>query len=130
MSTNIKMKGYKVSELNFVNSLENGAQVKFSNKYTYNVKYSNTNVCIGQLTAEMFDKEKPEKFGIKIVVEALFEYNTELEKEKIHVETFKSVFPFARSIVSSVSVNAGVPQIILPDFDIEGQSIYRFEKNF
>ncbi|MBO4342041.1 MAG: protein-export chaperone SecB [Clostridia bacterium] len=126
---NVKMRYYKVSELTFVNKHENGAKLQFGNKISYNVRYSNTNVCVGQITAEAFDKENPDKFGVKIVLDGVFEYDTDIKKEAIHVETFKELYPFAKSIVSSVSVNAGVPQIILPPFDIESQSIYKFEKN-
>lgn len=125
----IKMKAYKVSELNFVNKLENGTQVTFGNKISYNVKYSKSNVCVGELTAEMFDKGNAENFGVKLIMNAIFEYDTELAKEKIHVLTFKELFPFARSVIASVSVNAGIPPIILPEFDIEAQSIYRFDNN-
>lgn len=126
---NVTMKGYKVTELTFVNKHENGAKLQFGNKISYNVKYSNSNVCVGQITAEAFDKENPEKFGVKIVIDGIFEYDTSIKKESIHVETFKELYPFAKSVVASVSVNAGVPPIFLPPFDIEGQSIYKFEKN-
>ena len=125
----IKMQGYRVSELNFVNKLDSGAKVQFGNKFSYNVKYSSNNNCMGELSVEMFDKDRPEQFGVKIVINGFFEYDKNEKKESIHVLTFKELFPFARSIVSSVSVNAGIPPIILPTFDIESQSIYKFEKN-
>lgn len=125
----IKMQGYRVSELNFVNKLDSGAKVQFGNKFSYNVKYSSNNNCMGELSVEMFDKDRPEQFGVKIVINGFFEYDKNEKKESIHVLTFKELFPFARSIVSSVSVNAGIPPIILPTFDIEYQSIYKFEKN-
>ena len=125
----INLKAYKASEISFVNKHENGTKITFGNKFTYNVRYSNGNVCVGEITAEVFDKENPEKFGIKIVIEGIFEYNTEIKKEQIHVLSFKELYPFAKSIVASTSVNAGVPPIMLPNFDIEGQSIYKFEKN-
>lgn len=126
---NVKMKAYNVVELNFVNKLDNGTQVHFSNKFSYNVQYSNTNVCKCELIAEAFDKDTPEKFGVKLVLNGIFEYNPELKKENVHVESFKQLFPYARSIISTVSVNAGLPPIIIPEFDIESQSIYKFEKN-
>jgi preprotein translocase subunit SecB len=126
---NVKMKAYKVSELTFVNKHENGAKLQFGNKISYNVKYTNTNICVGEITAEAFDKDNPEKFGVKIVINGIFEYDTNVKKETIHVDTFKELYPFAKSVVASMSVNAGVPPIILPPFDIESQSIYKFEKN-
>lgn len=125
----VKLKGYKVSELSFVNKLEKNTQIKFGNKYSYNVRYSDSNICFGELTAEMFADEYPEKFGIKLVINGFFEYDKSLKKEEVHVQSFKALFPYAKSVVSTVSVNAGVPPMFLPEFDIESQSIYKFEKN-
>ena len=122
------LKGFKVSRLEFVNLHENGTKVQMGNKVSYNVKYNGNKVCIGELTVETSDKEAPEKFGVKIVINGIFEYNTEKEKELIHVATFKELYPICKSVVISMSANAGIPPIILPPFDIEGQSIYRFEK--
>lgn len=127
--SDITMKAYKVSELNFVNKHENGTKLTFGNKFSYNVKYSNNNICVGELSAEVYDKDAPEKFGVKLILNGIFEFNPEIKKEQIHIMTFKELFPYAKSIVSCVSVNAGVPPIMLPNFDIEKQSIYKFEKN-
>lgn len=125
----VKLKGYKVTELNFVNKLEKPAQIKFGNKFSYNVRYSNNNVCVGELSAEMTADEFPEKFGIKLIINGVFEFDQSLKKEEVHVASFKALFPYAKSIVSTVSVNAGIPPMMLPEFDIESQSIYKFEKN-
>ncbi len=127
--TNVTMKGYKVSELSFVNKYNEGTKIQFTNKLTYNVKYSGGNICVGELSVEASDKEAPEKFCVKMVINGFFEYDTSKEKEIIHVATFKELYPLCKSIIITVSSNAGVPPIILPPFDIEGQSIYRFEKN-
>lgn len=125
----IIMKAYKASKINFVNDHENGTKITFGNKFGYSVKYAENNICVCELKAEVFDKESPDKFGIELILNGIFEFNPELKKEQIHVLTFKELFPYAKSIVSTVSVNAGVPPIMLPYFDIEKQSIYKFEKN-
>ena len=53
----------------------------------------------------------------------------EVKKELIHVETYKELFPYARAMISSLTVNAGIPPVIIPNFDIESQCIYKFGKN-
>ena len=128
--TEVILKGYKVTELQFVNKHENGAKVQFGHKVSYNVRYTNKNVCFGELNVEMSDKDSPDKFGVKLILNGFFEFNPQSKKEKIHVLTFKDLYPIAKSIVSSVSVNAGIPPIILPPFDIESQAIYKFDNNF
>lgn len=126
---NITFKAFRASEIEFVNKHENGTRIEFENKYSYNVKYSPNNTCIGEFTVEVNDKANKDKFHIKAVVLGIFTYNPEAKKEIIHVETYKELFPYVRTMISSLTVNAGIPPVILPNFDIESQSIYRFEKN-
>ena len=126
---NITFKTFKASEIEFVNKQENGTRIEFENKYSYNVKYSPNNTCIGEFTVEINDKANKDKFHIKAVVLGIFTYNPESQKEIIHVETYKELFPYVRAMISSLTVNAGIPPVIIPNFDIESQNIYRFEKN-
>ncbi len=125
----VNLKLYKASGIKFVNELENGTKIELSNKYSYNVGYAPNNVCKGEFKLEVFDKKNPEKFSIEITVVGVFEFKEGLAKEKIHVMTFKELFPYARALVTTVTSNAGIPPIIVPAIDIESQSIYRFEKN-
>ena len=70
-----------------------------------------------------------DKFYIKAVMCGIFTYKSDVKKEVLHVETFKEIFPYARTMISSLTVNAGLPPVIIPAFDIESQSIYKFGKN-
>lgn len=126
---NITFKAFKASEIDFVNKHENGTRIEFENKYSYNVKYSANNTCVGEFTVEVNDKANKDKFHIKAVVLGVFTYNPEAKKEVIHVETYKELFPYVRTMISSLTVNAGIPPVILPSLDIESQSIYKFGKN-
>ncbi len=127
--SNVTFKGFKASEIEFINKHDNGQKIEFENTYSYNVKYARNNTCVCELTAEMKDKAEPDKFRVKIVIIGFFEFNPEVQKEIIHVETFKELFPYARAAVSTVTTSAGVPPVILPGFDIESQNIYRFGNN-
>lgn len=129
MSKQVTFRAYRATEIEFVNKHENGARIEFENKYSYNVKYSKNNTCIGEFTVEVNDKANKEKFHIKAVIQGIFNYDSEIAKEIIHVQTFKELFPYARTMISSLTVNAGLPPVILPTFDIESQNIYRFGKN-
>ncbi|MBQ2848798.1 MAG: protein-export chaperone SecB [Clostridia bacterium] len=129
MSKKVTFRAYRATNIEFVNKHENGARIEFENKYSYNVKYSNNNNCIGEFTVEVNDKANKDKFHIKAVIQGIFTYDPEIAKEIIHVQTFKELFPYARTMISSLTVNAGLPPVILPTFDIESQNIYRFGKN-
>ena len=129
MANNIVFKGFRASEIEFTNKCENGTKLDFENKYSYNVKYSNNNTCIGEFTVDISDKTNKDKFHIKAVIQGIFTFNPEVKKEILHVQTFKELFPYARTMISSLTVNAGIPPVIIPSFDIESQSIYKFGKN-
>ena len=66
---------------------------------------------------------------MKVTVVGAFVVNKDVEKEFLHVETFKELFPFAKALVTTLSANAGIPPIYLQNVDIEKQEIYRFDMN-
>ena len=79
------------------------------------------------MTVEVLDKEKPDTISIKFTLNGAFRILKDVEKEFIHVETFKELFPIAKSFVVTLSANAGIPPIFLKNIDIENQEIYRME---
>ncbi len=123
----IKFKGYKIEELNLVNKITATTKIELKNSYGYNVRYTNQNICEGKLSVTIADKENPDSFSVKLVLSGIFTFPDELERETIHVQTYKELFPYARAIITTVTANAGIRPIILPDFDIENREIYRFD---
>lgn len=126
--SNAALKGVMSPEISFINHLPSGTQLKLDTKCAYNVKYSNDLHCRGEMTVEVKSKETPDKFSIKVVLVGAFNYAEGADKDLLHVETFKILFPYARALVSTITANTGIPPIILPEINIEGQSIYRIEK--
>ncbi len=125
----VNMQAYKVSEIVFNNNVNGKVQLKLSNKISHNVKYASNGTCEAVMTVEAFDKEHKDVLNIRVVINGVFTVDSETEKEFLHVETFKELFPFAKALVTTVSANAGVPPIIVKNIDIEKQDIYRFEMN-
>lgn len=123
----VQMQAYKVSEVQFINKVQGKQQLKFSNKVSYNVRYSNKQFCEGNLTVEVLDKENPDTISIKVTLVGAFRILKDVEKEFLHVETFKELFPLAKAFVLNLSVNAGIPPIYLQNVNIENQEIYRME---
>ena len=113
-------------EISFVNHLPSGTKIQLETKYSYNVKYSADNTCRGELSAKVIDKENPEKFSVSVKMIGVFSFEEGADKDLLHIETFRQLFPYARALVSTITVNAGIPPITLPNVDIEGQNIYRF----
>ena len=100
--SNVELKAYKAGEITFKNNVQSKVEFKLGNKISHNV------------------------LSVKVVVNGIFKINTAIEKEFIHVETFKELFPYAKALVTTVTANAGIPPIIVKNIDIEKQEIYRW----
>ena len=124
--SNAQLKAYKVIEITFKNNVQEKTQFKLGNKVSHNVKYGAKGICEAVLTVEVSDKEKPDVLSVKVVVNGIFAINPDVEKEFIHVETFKELFPYAKALVTTITANAGIQPIIVKNVDIENQEIYRW----
>ncbi len=125
----VTLKGYKVDKVNFIATLENGTQVKLANKYQYNVQYAKNNMCKGEFDIEVYDSNNPDKFNVHVVLSGIFSFKDGEKKERIHTDTFKSLFPYVRAFVTTLTANCGIPPIMIPDIDIDNQEIYRIDNN-
>lgn len=121
-----QLRAYRVTEVKFHNAISDKVALKLGNTVSHNVKYSGEKLCEAVLTVEVQDKEKPDVLYASVTVNGIFEIVQKTEKEFIHVETFKELFPFAKALITTVSANAGIAPIIVKNVDIENQEIYRF----
>lgn len=126
---NVSLSAYKVSELAFNNKVNGKVQLKLSNKVSHNVRYRQADSCEANLTVEAFDKEHKDVLNFKITITGAFKITNQVEKEFIHVETFRELYALARALTATVTGACGVPPIMLQEIDIEKQEIYRFEMN-
>lgn len=125
--TNVQLKAYKVSRINFNNAVQSTVQLKLNNKVSHNVKYTDGAVCEATLCIEVLDKDHPDVLNITVEVKGIFDIKRGVEKEFVHVDTFKELFPLAKALVTTVTANAGIKPIIVQNIDIEEQEIYRFD---
>lgn len=126
---NVTMKAYKVSEVVFNNHVNGRVELKLKTKVSHNVKFTKNGTCEANLTVDVRDDNNPDTINIRVKVVGAFTVNKEIEKEFIHVETYKELFPFAKALVTTISANAGIPPIYVQNIDIENKEIYRFDMN-
>lgn len=129
MANNVEMKAYKVAKIEFNNKVNGKVQLKLKNKVSHQVKYNGNSFCEATLDVLVSDPENPDILNMKLSVVGAFEIKNKIEKEFLHVETFNELFPFAKALAATISVNAGVPPIYLQNVDITKQEIYRFDMN-
>ena len=125
--TNVQLKAYKVSRINFNNAVQSTVHLNLNNKVSHNVKYTDGAVCEATLCIEVLDKDHPDVLNITVEVKGIFDIRRGVEKEFVHVDTFKELFPLAKALVTTVTANAGIKPIIVQNIDIEEQEIYRFD---
>ncbi len=125
----LNLRSYRVNELVFENKTEPDSKIQLEHKYSYQVAHKDGNACVGEITLTIKDKNSSDKFNIKVVILGYFTIEGDMTKEMIHVKTFKELFPYVRSFVTTMTVNAGIPPIIPPSIDIDGQPVIRVDKN-
>lgn len=123
----LSFKAYKIEEIQFVNKIKSTTKIEIKNSYSYNVRYTKQNICEGKFTVSINDKENPDVFSIKLVLCGIFSFDPDMHRELIHVQTYKELFPYARAVITTITANAGIPPITLPNMDIENKEIYRIE---
>ena len=124
---NAVLQGFKVSDVEFLNKIKQNKKIELSFGYSYNVKYSNQNTCIGEFSAKITDRTDPDEFKITVTGVGVFKFQDSAQKEHLHVETYNEVFPYVRAFVTTLTSNAGIPPIIMPFIDISKKEIYRVE---
>ena len=120
------LKTYRITDIQFQNHTVANGKTKLETKYTYQVKFGNNNTCRGEMKVSVNDQANPDTLKIDVTLVGIFEVVAEQDKELLHKESFKQLYPFARASVSTISSSTGILPIIIPDVDIDSQDIYRY----
>jgi preprotein translocase subunit SecB len=123
----VELKHYRINSLNMVNVPRPNVKMQLENKYSYNVKYSSNNTCLGELSVSISDKASPELFSVKFVIAGIFNItaNGEQDKYAVHYESFRTLFAYAQAALTQITALSGIAPIIMPEIDIENQDIYQ-----
>lgn len=121
----VTLKAVRTEEISFTNQISPDQQIKFEDKYTYFVRYTKNNVCRGEFTAYIRDRAKPDEFKIKATVVGVFDFDSNAEKERIHAESYHELFPYVRSLISTITSISGVSAVMIPFVGIEKQQIFQ-----
>ena len=124
---NAQLIAFKTTKLDFVNNIKENRKIELGFGYSYNVKYSDKNTCIGEFTASIKDKSSEADFHIIVTATGIFRFKEGAQKEILHVETYNDIFPHVKAFVSTLTATAGIPPIMMPFIDISNKEIYRFE---
>ena len=120
------LKTYRITDIHFRNHSVSAGRTKLETKYTYQVKFGNNNTCRGELKVVVKDQETTDALTIELTLVGIFEIPAEHDKEALHKQTFRELYPYVRAAVSVVTGTTGILPIIIPGVDIDNQDIYRY----
>ena len=123
----INLKNTIVTNVELLNKPSNPpTPMKLTQKFTYNVKYSNTNLCRAELICNIGAKERDD-FKISFTMVGFFEYVKDLGKEEIHRLTYLSLYPFARAFCVNLTTSCGMSPLYITQIDVDSQEIFRID---
>lgn len=125
---NVKLLNFSASEINFLNEIKRSETFELTNRCSYNVRFAPNSFCRGEMTVEVFNKNAPDSFRLKLRVTGDFVIEDQSPQDAVHRATYKLLFPRVKAMVTSLTVAANLPPIFLPDLNIDDQSIYVVEK--
>ena len=123
----VKLLGYSVSEMSFVNNIQKTETFELTNRCSYNLGFAQNRLCRGEMTAEVFNKNNPKSLCLKVKLVGNFVREDDAPQDDVHRTTYKMLFPHVKAIIASLTVAANVPPIFFPDINIDGQSVYMME---
>ncbi len=120
----------KYLALNFKRYLVNSIDFKYNPEYTggkanmdidfgHSMAVKNNEARVS-LRCMLFRKAKKEEkpFHLEVQMTGIFEFQTELEGEELNnilrQQAVNILFPYLRALISNITVNTGLPPIILP----------------
>ena len=120
------LKTYRITDIQFQNHATANGKARLETKYMYQVKFGGNNTCRGEMKVSVSDQENPDSLKLDLTLVSIFEITAEEDKELLHKESFKQLYPFARAAISTISSSTGILPIIIPTVDIDRQDIYRY----
>ena len=100
--------------------------MKLTQKFTYNVKYTKTNICRSELVCNI-GAEGRSDFKINFTIVGIFEYDSSLNKEEIHRLSYISIYPFARAFCVNLTTSCGMAPLYISEIDVDSQEIFRID---
>ena len=123
----IRILNHSAKEIVYKNNMQRSESFELTNRCRFNMGFTNGNLCRGEMTMEVFNKNDPESFSLKLVVVGNFVMEDESTRDDVHRTCYKVLFPLAKAMVTAMTVTANVPPLFFPDIDIDSQSIYVVE---
>ena len=120
--SNLQFLGYSVNRLHYEEIESDGAEFSINPQFTRTLKKSGESDYLVEVRVLLEPHEKaPLPFRIDIEIAGQFRIECEdedLKKQLIEKNTLAILFPYVRSALSSLTLLANIPPLIMPLFDL------------
>lgn len=114
----IDLKHQTLKELNFSVNVPDNDEIHLESQYSFNTDYDEDRThCVATLILETHDIQKNNKFNISIKLVGFFEcegVSDNRTKQEAHIQAYTLLFPYAQSIIANLTMNAGLPPLMIP----------------
>ena len=121
----IDLKSTFVSDIALSNKPKS-PKISLQQKFTYNVKYTSSNLCRADLSCIITSPDNDE-FKISFTYVGIFEFDPSLSRVDVHKLSYLSLFPFAKAFCVNLTTACSMPPIYLSQIDVDSQEIYRID---
>lgn len=123
----VRLLNYSANEISFVNNMQKTETFELTNRCSYNLGFAPNKLCRGEMTAEVFNKNDPDSFRLRVKLIGNFIREDDAPQDDVHRTTYKLLFPHIKAMMTTLTVAANIPPIFFPDINIDGQSVYMVE---
>jgi len=116
----LSFKRYLVNSIDFKYNPEyTGAKANMDIDFGHSIAVRNNEAQVS-VKCVLFRKAKKEEkpFHLEVQMTGIFQFQTELEGEELKnilkQQAINILFPYLRTLISNITVNAGLPPVILP----------------
>lgn len=123
----IDLKHESLKELNFSINIEETNELELESRYTFNIDYDkDLSSFIATLIHETRDTKHNNEFNIfvKLIGYFVCEGITDsYSKQEAHIQAYTLLFPYVQSIIANLTMNAGLPPLMIPRANITTDNI-------
>lgn len=121
-NTNVTFVNVRVVEIDFKLNKDfrpDDKEIKVSLDFKIKNNFSEKDQILAtMLTVEIFKKEKIAPFTLKAVIEGTYKGEIKALKEFSKIHAPAHIFPYLRELISSITMRAGIPPLILPPINL------------
>ena len=97
--------------------IKENSEIELESTFSFGISYNDDNTaCIAELKQVLQHKNNPEKLSISVEERGHFlceGVNSDETKREAHVMAYTQLFPYIQSLISRLTVDAGLPPLMI-----------------